>query len=213
MAEQIQTDIYTPEEPVIFVYQGQLQTRRAFSQYLKHLCSKLKFLEEFKWNQDRSLSQVNIYTDYPTKDIKYPLITVDANFVGDIKIGFRDVSTFAESSSTKGTYVFSGIHIFSVDLNFFDYGKERLQDLMDRITGLLKLSFVREKIKQTYGLEIDHTRDFSYSNIVEKKIEGTNQVEFQGTASCDVHNQWEIHLLEEDYDVINSEKVEVTEYI
>lgn len=204
-------NIVLSTEPNTFTYQGQKVIRWAFTQYMRHLFKGMKFLEDFKWvgdsPQERKLSKIHIWSEFPQKEVLYPQIVVGSTPLRLEQLSFEDISSW-EMDDTGYYARYTGSHRYSVYFHFSSYGKDELEEIIDRVLILLGLSEVRNAVAKTYGIIIDVASGINTSALAQRDIPDTDKQEFNGTVEFFVQNQWEIIMPTTDVEVINSERVE-----
>ena len=173
------TPLTSPQEPNQFIYQGQKILRWAFTQYLRHLFSNMKFLEDFKWDSNNEVSKIWIWSEYPQKDVHYPQIVVTSTPVRTEVLGFGDLSRWQlvedENNDYGYYYVYTGTHWFTITLGFSSYTKDELEEVMDRVVVLLGLKEVRMAIGNNYGININIADGINASVLGQRNIPNTNQ--------------------------------------
>lgn len=194
----------SPQEPNQFLYQGAKVIRWVFTQYFRHLFKSMKFLEDFKFNEKSEISKIFIWSEFPAKEVLYPQIVVASTPIRVEQLSFMDISKWA--TDDNGIYsVYTGSHHYTVDMHFSSYGKDEVEEIIDRVMILLGLVEVRNAIARTYGIVIDIAMGINTTMISQREIPNTDKQEFNGTVELFVQHQWEIKMPTTDVEVINSE--------
>lgn len=212
MADEVQAEIFIPSPFVKFIYHGQRQVRRSFSQYLQFMFGNMPFLEDYKFiDNQRKESKIRIFSVYPQEEIIHPLIVVYSTPTRNTPVSIGDISRFQEDDES-GWLVMTGEHSYDVSLTVESFGKEECEDILDRIYILFSINETRKQFAKTYSIVINPAEGIYTQNLSEENIPNTDQKLFKGDLRMSVSNQWEVHLSKQDYDIINSEYV-IPDYV